>query len=134
MSQHEFVGRRVCKLVAREFWRSGSLISAVGVVFIEDDRGDGWKVFLDDEDHTWKVKGNSDVPSPQSDARDPEFQWPVKDLLNRFPIAGDVVAGFDEGDRGTTARAALKLASGRELVFEYEYATERSTLKMEVTG
>lgn len=134
MPQQELIGRRICKCVAREFWHSGRLVSGVGVVFVQDDRGEVWKVFLDDEDYTWKVERGCEVPSPESDERDTKFQWPVKDLLKLYPVAGDTVAGFDEVDTGTAARATFKLGSGRALVFQYEYATERSTLTMEVAG
>ncbi len=122
------------KLVAREFWLSGRLVNDLTAVFIGDDRGAAWKVFLDDEDYTWKAEPEADVPSVQPDERDPDFQWPVKDLLDRFPVAGDTINRFEEANIGSRARATLRLASGRALIFEYEYATERSTLELEVPG
>jgi hypothetical protein len=57
----------------------------------------------------------------------------MKDPLERFPVAGDATERFDEADLGSRARALLRLASGRPLVLEYEYATERSTVELEPT-
>jgi hypothetical protein len=106
-------------LVAREFWLSGHLVNAVCAVFIEDDLGDVWKLFLDDEDYTWKVEHEHEARRPGVVEGDDEFRYPTTDLLNRFGVRGHVIRRFSETDLGVLARAKVEFSTGQALVHDY---------------
>lgn len=121
------IGRRCTGLATREYWLSGRLIDEFCTIFLWDDDGDTWKIFLDDEDSTWKLEQTKDSPVTGTADGDDQFRYPVVDLLSRFPINGQVIQSFSESDFGTSAQVSIGLSSGKALVLDYDYATERTT-------
>jgi hypothetical protein len=97
------------------------------VVFLTDDVGDKWQLFLDDEDYTWKVEQTDVVPRPGTVEGDSEFRWPTVDLLTDYAVEGLPIQGFLERDTGVAAEAKMDFAGGISLLFRYEYATEKSS-------
>jgi hypothetical protein len=124
------IGRRCTGLATREFWLSGRLVDEFCAIFLWDNGGDTWKIFLDDEDNTWKLEQTQDAPAPGTDVGDDQFRYPAIDLLSRFPIKGQVIQSISESNLGTSAQVMIGLSSGKALVLDYEYATERTTAKL----
>ena len=135
MDTPAFVGRRCRAIVAREFWLSGRLVDHLCVVFLTDDAGDNWQLYLDDEDHTWKVEQTDVVPRPGTVEGDTELRYPAVDLLGDYAVEGMPIQGFVERDTGVAAEAKIDFAGGTALLFRYEYATEkRSCVLGKTTG
>jgi hypothetical protein len=124
------IGRRCTGLATREFWLSGRLVDEFCAIFLWDDDGDTWKIFLDDEDNTWKLEQTQDAPVTGTADGDDQFRYPAIDLLSRFPINGQVIQSISESDLGTSAQVSIGLSSGKALVLDYEYATERTTARL----
>ena len=119
--------------MARQFWLSERIIRELCVVFLVDDTGDRWKLYVDDEHHKWKMDQTEDVPSPGTVDGDAEFRYPTVDLLKDYPVAGLPIQAFVERDTGVAAEARVNFEGGTSLVFTYEYATEKSSCAL-VTG
>lgn len=126
MDQASLVGRRCKKLVAREFWLSGRMVDEYCAIFIEDDHGDAWKLCLDDENNTWELERVEETPLAGTVEGDSEFRYPIANLFIRFPVRDQVIQGLAETDLDTFTRTTIHFSSGASLVFDYEYATERT--------
>jgi hypothetical protein len=131
MNEAALVGRRCESLVAREFWRSGRQVDEFCAIFLEDDHGNVWKLYLDDEDDTWKWDQEHELPTPGMSEGDFEFSYPSTDMFIRFPLRDQVIESLSENNLGTSARATILFSHGQALVLDYEYATERTTVSLE---
>ena len=134
MESADLIGRRCKGLVAREFWRSGRMVDEFCAVFLEDDHGDAWKFYLDDEECSWKFEQVREVPAAGMTEGDTEFNYPATDLLTRFPIRDRVIQSLSKEDLGTFARIAIGLSGGQALVLDFEYATETTTVTVKRAG
>ncbi len=133
MEEAALVGRRCKALVAREFWLDGRLVDEFCAIFLEDDHKNVWKLYLDDEDYSWKWEHAQEMPKPGVTIGDADLSYPHTDMFIRFPLGGHVIESLTEGDLGTYARARIRFSNGKALVVDYEYSTERSTARMERT-
>jgi hypothetical protein len=126
-----FLGRRCRALVAREFWLSGALVSHLCAVFLTDDAGDSWQIYLDDEDHTWKVEQTDSAPHPGTVEGDAEFRYPAVDMLSDYAVEGLPIQGFVDRATCLVAEAEMEFAGGTSLLFRYEYATGKKSCVFE---
>jgi hypothetical protein len=133
MEEAALVGRRCTALVAREFWLGGRLVDEFCAIFLEDDHKNVWKLYLDDEDYSWKWKREQEMPKPRVTISDADLSYPHKDMFIRFPLRDHVIGSLTEGDLGTCARATIRFSNGQALVLDFEYATERTTVRLERT-
>ena len=131
MEKAALIGRRCKALVAREFWLDGRLVTEVSALFLQDDKKDVWKIYLDDEDYSWKLKRVQVMPKLGAITGDLEFSYPHVDIFVRFPLEDRVIENFTEGDLGTSAIATICFSNDQEFVLDYEYATERTTVRLD---
>jgi len=124
----EIIGRKCETLVAREFWFCGELVTPLCVVFIGDNKGDRWKLYLDDEDNTWKIEKTDENPNDLES--DEEYRYPLTDLLERFPLREQIIEDFCECDKIVSAKAEIKFANGHSLEFTHNYTSEEDTVTM----
>ena len=122
-------------VVVREFWLDGRF-DADCVTFIRGVGGAVAKVFLDDEDYTWKVEETEENPGPNDVEGDGNFKYLHRDLGRQHGLIGARIDGWTEDDRRDSAVACVLLAVGRSIVFEYGYKDETTTISVrpEVNG
>ena len=62
---------------------------------------------------------------------DLEFSYPSTDMLIRFPLKDRVIESLSQSDLDISTRATILFSDGQALVLDYEYATERTTVRLE---
>jgi hypothetical protein len=114
-------------IVVREF-RLAQGPATDCVTFFRNSDGRVAKIFLDDEDCTWKIEESSENPSSDEVLGDSYFEYRHRNFGLEHDLIGATVEGWDEADLGESAVGRLYLQDGRMVVFTYAYHKEKETL------
>lgn len=119
-----FIGSRIHRLVARQFWLDGELISSNVPVFIEDIDGICWKLWFDDEEWVWGIERSEEAcPGLGSELGDITFRYKHVEPSGAQHLVNQKVISFDVRDTADYVEASILTATAN-LTARFWFQTE----------
>lgn len=126
------IGIRVYRAAAREVWLDGELSCPCCPIFLEDEQGQCWKLFYDDEICEWQIK-HSNIPFPEIgfEAGDNEIKWIDVDLKDGHRLIGKTLTEFSTQTKDRLALGSISFDEAVKLQVEHSLSDDASAFKIE---
>lgn len=126
------IGIKVCRTAAREVWLDGKLSCPCCPIFLEDQHGQCWKLFYNDEVCEWQIKhSNMLFPEIGFETGDNEVKWIDVNLRGSYSLIGKTLTGFSAQTEAHCAVGSLTFDEQIMLRVEHQFSDDKSQFVIE---